>query len=102
MLERLVAIVLLVAIIGGLFVAAYRLLRGSVEQFKVAAIFLDEHWKAAIFLVVPLFIRPTLLFLERVQKAFGMETSPVETEPAEPVQNPETPKVEDLESTKAG
>jgi hypothetical protein len=42
---------------------------------------LNENWKAGLLILVPLFYRTIRAFLERVEKAFGMEAprKPVDT-----------------------
>lgn len=69
-LERLLALGLAVAVIW----AGYRLATGKATQNEQDTIFkLGENWKAALFLLIPLFYKTVRVFLEEVHEAFGMK-----------------------------
>lgn len=75
-------IVLAIACLVGFGV--YCLLSGSAQEARVVQLIkiINENWKAALVLLIPLFYRPIRMFLERLEQGpFGMRTGkPVPTE----------------------
>lgn len=71
--ERLLVLGIAVAVLW----AGYRLGAGKATQNEKDTIFkLGENWKAALFLLIPLFYKTVRVFLEEVQEAFGMKRQP--------------------------
>jgi hypothetical protein len=65
------------------------LAQSSQERIKSTITMLNENWKVALLLLVPLFYRTVRMFLERVRKFLGMEARDPEQEITEP--NPQRP-----------
>jgi hypothetical protein len=56
---------------------------------------LNENWKVGLLILVPLFFRTIRAFLERVEKAFGMEAPRKPVATSEGTNPPEPPHGED-------
>jgi hypothetical protein len=41
---------------------------------------LSERWKGLVLLLIPMFYRPVRIFLEKVKKAWGLETEKMESD----------------------
>lgn len=71
--ERSFVLLVCVALSGLVVVLGFKALRWHRDQWIAAAEFLNKHWIAAIVAAAPLILRPVLMFLERVEEAFGMK-----------------------------
>lgn len=69
--------------------------RRVVSPWKEFLVLVDQHWKAALILFVPVFYREVASVIRRFKKAFGVETFPPEEQKQNPVEEPQGPQERD-------